>query len=79
MEQQLSDKQIKELSAQNPHEIFTAEDGRMAFHGMLFKDEAELTAYIRLLSSKPSARILKLLKAIQKVFGFFRKPLKRKT
>lgn len=42
MDEHLSDQQIIELSKRKPHEIFSCEDGRIAFAGkILSKEEAQ--------------------------------------
>jgi hypothetical protein len=67
---QFDDKEIKKHSMQQPEEIFVANDGRIAWNGMIFKNEHEFKKTVELMN-KPFSK--KLLSFISKLIKFFSK------
>ena len=66
MDEWLDDKQIKEISHKNPEQIYRSDDGRVAFAGMIFKNQEQLDSFIDMMKKPP-----RLLMAIVKVYKFF--------
>jgi hypothetical protein len=48
---ELSDKEIKKHSSENPTQVFVSDDGRFVFNGQIYKSEEDLERAIKIYSS----------------------------
>lgn len=65
---ELSQKEIIELSKQDPQGIYTSDDGQVVFNGMIFKNKEEFEKYIKLSLNPPL-----FLRLIYKTHNLFAK------
>ena len=46
-DQLLSDKQIKKLSIEHPDQVFTSEEGKIAYAGLLFENKEKFEQFLK--------------------------------
>jgi hypothetical protein len=68
-----TEEQIKQLSLQNPDQIYESDDGKVAYMGVIYKNKKELEDTYRAVTSPVGRALFTFLFKLSSIFSFKKK------